>query len=164
MATSSKAGRVNRRGGPGGFLEAFRRMVFNILAHNRDDHTKNFAFRMSATGEWRLAPAYDVTYSMGLGGEHTMMVAGAGPVPTRAHVDAVAEAASLESREVREVLERVQAAVAQWPVIAARHGVAPTSVRTIQRRLDTVQDQFDDGSAAPLARARGRVRRRGSTK
>ena len=137
-------------------VEAFRRMVFNILAHNRDDHTKNFAFQMSAAGAWRLAPAYDVTYSAGPAGEHTMMVAGAGPAPTRRHVDAVAEASSLEPRQAREVLEKVQAAVAQWPAIAARHGVTPASVGTIQRRLDEVRAQFNDTSAAPPLRPRRR--------
>src|SRR5690625_5221043 len=40
-------------------LQAYRRMVFNVIAGNRDDHTKNFAFLMSRTGQWRLAPAYD---------------------------------------------------------------------------------------------------------
>lgn len=145
-------------------VEAFRRMAFNILAHNRDDHTKNFAFQMSPAGEWRLAPAYDVTYSIGPAGEHTMMVAGAGPAPTRAHVDAVAEASSLEPREAREALEQVLAAVAQWPTIAARHGVTPASVRAIQRRLDEVRAQFDNTPATPPARTRSRTRRRGPAK
>lgn len=41
--------------------QAFRRMVFNILAHNRDDHTRQHSYLMGADGEWRLAPAYDLT-------------------------------------------------------------------------------------------------------
>lgn len=145
-------------------VEAFRRMVFNILAHNRDDHTKNFAFQMSVAGEWRLAPAYDVTYSSGPAGEHTMMVAGAGLAPTRAHVNAVAEASSLEPREVRETIEAVRTAVAQWSDIASRHGVSPTSARTIQRRIAEVRAQFDETQAALPSRQRGRTRRRGPTK
>ncbi len=48
--------------------EVFRRMVFNILANNTDDHNKNFSFMMSEDGTWRLAPAYDITYIIDTGG------------------------------------------------------------------------------------------------
>lgn len=47
-------------------LEAFRRMVFNVLAHNVDDHAKNFSFVMNQKGQWSLAPAYDLTFSVDL--------------------------------------------------------------------------------------------------
>jgi len=60
-------------------LRSFRRMVFNVLAHNRDDHVKNFAFILDdTTGEWALSPAYDLLYTPGPGGEHTMSLAGEG--------------------------------------------------------------------------------------
>ena len=49
--------------GPQAKMEAFRRMVFNVLACNRDDHSKNFGFLMDPSGNWRLSPAYDVSYS-----------------------------------------------------------------------------------------------------
>ncbi len=55
-------------------LRLFRLMLFNIAAHNRDDHSKNFAFTLDdTTGEWAFAPAYDLTYSPGPGGEHTIL-------------------------------------------------------------------------------------------
>ncbi len=57
---------------------AFRRMVFNVLASNRDDHTRQHAYLMDSAGDWRLAPAYDLTYSPGPGGEHYMDIAGEG--------------------------------------------------------------------------------------
>jgi serine/threonine-protein kinase HipA len=116
-------------------VEAFRRMVFNILAHNRDDHTKNFAFLMSRAGEWRLAPAYDVTFSHGPGGEHTLLVAGEGREPTRASIEVVATRASLERREVRETIERVRDAVATWDAVAKEFGVSAGSRGEIGRRL-----------------------------
>jgi serine/threonine-protein kinase HipA len=50
--------------------EMFRRACFNVFAHNRDDHTRNFAFLMSDRGQWRPAPAYDITFSTGPAGEH----------------------------------------------------------------------------------------------
>ena len=52
--------------------EMFRRMVFNIRALNRDDHLKNHAFLMDRTGSWTLAPAYDLSFSAGPVGEHTL--------------------------------------------------------------------------------------------
>ena len=55
--------------------EMFRRMAFNVLAHNRDDHLKNHAFLMDAGGGWRLSPAYDVSFSDGPGGEHHLAIA-----------------------------------------------------------------------------------------
>ena len=58
--------------------EFARRMVFSVLAHNRDDHLKNTALLMNADGTWRLAPAYDLTFMRGPGGEHSMLVAGEG--------------------------------------------------------------------------------------
>lgn len=54
-----------------------RRAVFNVLAHNRDDHTKQHSFTLR-DGAWRLAPAYDLTFSTGAGGEHALTVGGRG--------------------------------------------------------------------------------------
>lgn len=59
--------------------EIFRRMVFNVLANNTDDHNKNFLFVMSEDGTWRLSPAYDMTYIFDSGGflpneDHCMYV------------------------------------------------------------------------------------------
>ena len=55
---------------------AFERAVFNVAFHNRDDHPKNFAYTMSRAGDWKLAPAYDVTFCEGPGGYHQMDVMG----------------------------------------------------------------------------------------
>lgn len=64
-------------------LQMFRLMVFNVLTRNRDDHAKNHAFLMGASGEWRLSPDYDLTYSSGPGGEHSADIAGEGRAPAR---------------------------------------------------------------------------------
>jgi serine/threonine-protein kinase HipA len=52
--------------------------VFNATFHNRDDHSKNFSFLMDQSGKWRLSPAYDLTYSEGVGGEHATSYLGEG--------------------------------------------------------------------------------------
>jgi serine/threonine-protein kinase HipA len=82
-------------------LECYRRMIFNVLAHNRDDHVKNFAFRMTAEGGWELAPAYDLIFAPGPGGEHTMIIAGEGRAPARSHLLNLADLAGISVRDAR---------------------------------------------------------------
>ena len=78
----------------------FRQMVFNIAAHNRDDHAKNFAFLLDREDSWTLTPAYDLTFSSGPGGEHSMSVAGEGRRPTREHCLTLAAAAGIGPEEI----------------------------------------------------------------
>jgi serine/threonine-protein kinase HipA len=107
-------------------MRAFRRMVFNVAAHVRDDHVKNFAFRLDdRTGEWALTPAYDVVFGVGPGGEHTMTLAGEGRSPTREHVLRLARDAGIRDRQAAGVIDEVRAAVARWPALAAEAVVPP---------------------------------------
>lgn len=117
-------------------LRAFRRMVFNVLAHNRDDHVKNFAFLLDdATGEWSLSPAYDLLHTPGPGGEHTMTVAGEGRAPGRLHMRALAAGADMSRREADRIIEEVQVAVARWRRYAGKAGVSAESVHRIAGSL-----------------------------
>lgn len=60
----------------------YRRMCFNVFAHNRDDHSKNFSFLyVEEENRWKLSPAYDLTYSSSIGGEHATTVNGEGRNP-----------------------------------------------------------------------------------
>ena len=94
-------------------------MVFNIAAHNRDDHAKNFAYLLDdQTGEWQLTPAYDLIYASGPGGEHTTTILGEGRTPTREHCLRLAEMFSIKPRESGQILDQVNAAVDQWPDFA----------------------------------------------
>ena len=120
-------------------LAAFRLMVFNILAHNRDDHVKNFAFMLTSEGDWRLAPAYDLTFAAGPGGEHTMTVAGEGRHPTLAHVSSIADGAGIESAQARAIVDEVAAAVADWPRFADAAGIADRDVRRIEQAFAVLQ-------------------------
>lgn len=116
-------------------LEAFRRTAFNVLAHNRDDHVKNFAFRLREDEDWKLAPAYDLVFADGPGGEHTMTVAGEGRAPGREHLLALAASAGLASGEAAEALAEVASAVADWPAHARRAGVGRLCSRKIEKAL-----------------------------
>ncbi|HRX84816.1 MAG TPA: type II toxin-antitoxin system HipA family toxin [Phycisphaerae bacterium] len=117
-------------------LRAFRRMVFNVLAHNRDDHVKNFAFRLDdTTGDWTLTPAYDLLYTAGPGGEHTMTLAGEGKHPGRPHMVSLAEQAGLSRNEVAAIIDDVRAAVGRWSDHAAQAGVTTAAITEIAKSL-----------------------------
>lgn len=117
-------------------LRACRCMVFNVLAHNRDDHVKNFAFLLDdTTGDWVLSPAYDLLYTPGPGGEHTMSLAGEGKNPGRSHLLRLAEQAGVTRREVAGIIDKVRAAVARWQEFATQAGVSRVGIRQIAKSL-----------------------------
>jgi serine/threonine-protein kinase HipA len=116
-------------------LECYRRMVFNVLAHNRDDHVKNFAFRMTDEGLWELAPAYDLVFSPGPGGEHTMTVAGEGRAPARRHLLQLAAPAGIEDREAESILDTVAAAASRWRTHARQAEVGANSIKVIEKGI-----------------------------
>jgi len=114
-------------------LKGFRRMVFNVLAHNRDDHVKNFAFILDdLAGEWSLTPAYDLLCSSGPGGEHTMTVAGEGEAPDRSHMLRLAALAGMADREAEAIIGEVEEAVARWDEFAETAGVSAGSRKAVR--------------------------------
>jgi serine/threonine-protein kinase HipA len=115
--------------------EAVRRMAFNVLAHNRDDHVKNFSYLMDRTGAWRFAPAYDLVFSHGPGGEHTMAVAGEGMRPSERDMLRVAESCGVHPRRATEIVQEVRDAVHQWPRFARAAGVPTATEQRIGKRI-----------------------------
>lgn len=103
--------------------EQFRRMVFNLVARNQDDHVKNIAFLMDRTGRWRLSPAFDVAYSYNPAGEwtarHQMSVNGKRDGFTREDLQACAASAAMKRGRAETLLEEVCTAVRRWPEFAA---------------------------------------------
>ncbi len=109
----------------------FRRMVFNVLAHNRDDHSRQHAFLMDEGGVWRLAPVYDLTYAPGPGGEHYLDIDGEGRRPTRAHVERLGQKQGLSARQISAIIDDVGAAVASWESFAKAAAVSSASLQQI---------------------------------
>ena len=108
--------------------ELFRRMVFNVVARNQDDHTKNIAFLMSKRGEWALSPAFDVTYAYNPAGDwtsrHQMTVNGKRDGFGFADLEAVAKGASMKRGRAKAILGEVVEAVRGWDRFAGEAGVA----------------------------------------
>jgi serine/threonine-protein kinase HipA len=98
--------------------EQFRRMVFNIVARNQDDHVKNIAFLMNKLGQWSLAPAYDMTYSYNTAGAwtatHQMTMNGKRDGFAMTDFEACAKSAMMKRGRARAIVESVQAAVGRW--------------------------------------------------
>ena len=115
--------------------EFARRMAFNVLARNRDDHLKNTALLMTSDGSWRLSPAYDLTFSPGPGGEHSMLIDGEGRLPTLAHLMRAAASMGVEQTPMREIVAEVTAAVTRWNDFADEGGLSAARRREIGSTL-----------------------------
>ncbi|MDX9752212.1 MAG: HipA domain-containing protein, partial [Flavobacteriales bacterium] len=115
-------------------VELFRRMCFNVIAINCDDHTKNTSFLMDPQGEWHLAPAYDVTYAYNPKSlwlrQHQMSVNGKRQDITRADLLAVAKAMNI--RKAEAIVDEVKAGVKKWKTFAKKAGVDPKQVEAIK--------------------------------
>lgn len=120
--------------------ECFRRAVFNLLSHNRDDHGKNFAFIMARDGHWTASPAYDLTFVEGPGGEHTMTFRGEGRRPTWAHLQQLADLVSLDAAEALEILEQVREGVGSFASEATRLQLPAAQIRELAERLARTAD------------------------
>jgi serine/threonine-protein kinase HipA len=122
--------------------EQFRRMAFNIIARNQDDHVKNIAFLMDKAGRWSLAPAFDVTYSYNPTGDwtatHQMTMNGKRDRFTLADFRACAKSALMKRGRAEAIVEEVRAAVAKWPDYAEQAQVIDEWRDEIRRnhRLD----------------------------
>lgn len=134
---------MRRLGLPMAALEQqFRRMVFNLVARNQDDHVKNIAFLMDKRGRWSLSPAFDVTWAYNPAGawtgRHQMSVNGRRDDFTREDLRACARSQSLRRTLVDEVLDQVLEAVRRWPSFAGIAGVDEQRQQAIgaSHRLD----------------------------
>ena len=89
--------------------QLFRLMCFNVFAHNRDDHSKNFSFLFDDTKkEWHLSPAYDLTYSFSFNGEHATTINGEGKNPTLDDILAVAKNIGLKEKLAKDIALDIQ--------------------------------------------------------
>lgn len=119
--------------------EVFRRMVFNILANNTDDHNKNFSFLMDEQGRWRLSPAYDLTYIFNTGGflpetRHCLMIRGKFDGVTRE--DAMELAAENGIRKAESIVGEVGKAVLEFRVLAERNRVKEQWISAVENTLN----------------------------
>lgn len=121
--------------------QMFRRMVFNVLATNCDDHTKNFSFRLKQNGEWRLAPAYDVCYSYDPENvwvnQQTLSINGKHKNLRKEDLMTVAKANNIKKGE--KIIKEINTVVKSWKDFANRTKVKKEFLQTIQENLHTLK-------------------------
>lgn len=115
----------------------FRRMVFNVLARNQDDHTKNISFLMDQDGLWKLSPAYDVTYAYNPSNrwlkQHQMSVNGKRNDIT--YSDLIESANTLNKKTKQLIIEQVIEGVSKWREIASKVNIPKNRIEEIENNL-----------------------------
>ena len=113
----------------------FRLAVFNVMAHNRDDHAKNFSYLMNEEGQWKLSPAYDLTFSSGPRMEQSTTVMGEGKNPSIEHLKKLGEGAGLSETQIAAIIEQTKAALAGWSDKAKEYGVSKANIDLVGKKL-----------------------------
>lgn len=120
------------------------RMTFNVLARNRDDHSKNHAFQLDAGGTWSPTPAYDLTFSLGPSGEHNMAIAGEGRNPGQSHILAEGKEAGLRATVVTAIYDQARTAIDRWPLFAEQAGLSDRRTAQLDYILNGRGQELED--------------------
>ena len=119
--------------------QLFRRMVFNVLAVNQDDHVKNISFLMDKAGVWRLSPAYDMTFSYDVSNlwlsSHQMLVNGRKSEISHADMIECGNNMDIATSRCKHIIADVAGAVELWPKIACENGIREKTVKMIQQKM-----------------------------
>jgi serine/threonine-protein kinase HipA len=120
----------------------FRRMVFNVLARNQDDHVKNISFLMNRLGQWRLSPAYDVTYAYNPDGmwtgTHQMTINGKRDEISRLDLLTSAKNMGIKKAEAERIISEIQRSLMNWMVYAEKASLREATAEAIQRTFIVV--------------------------
>jgi len=118
------------------YSKVFRLATFNVFAHNRDDHSKNFSFLMDQRGSWQISPAYDLTFSNSAYGHHSTMVAGESKNPGKKQLLELARVFDVKAPE--KIIDEVRASISNWNTIAKDCGVSNSSRNRIIREIASI--------------------------
>jgi serine/threonine-protein kinase HipA len=122
--------------------KAFERCVFNVVFNNRDDHTKNFGYVMNESMQWELAPCYDLTYNVGVGGEHHMTISGEGRHPARQHLLALAAKVDLPDAWACQTIERITTVAGTLAAHATGTGIKPATLAAVKNAIEANRKQM----------------------
>jgi serine/threonine-protein kinase HipA len=122
--------------------KAYERAVFNVLFHNRDDHGRNLAFCLGADRRWRLAPAYDLTWSEGPGGEHQMDICGEGRRPGKTHLLQLAREGGVDPHWAGQVIERMATVAGTFREQAKATPVRAATINAVWKSISANRDRL----------------------
>lgn len=118
--------------------KAFERAVFNVVFHNRDDHPKNFSYRLGANHRWQLSPCYDLTFSEGPGGEHYLDVCGYGKNIQRTHLLDLANKGGIDQKWAAGAVDRIVDVANHLLRTSVPPGVRKSSFDSIQETVRNI--------------------------
>jgi serine/threonine-protein kinase HipA len=113
------------------YEKILRLAAFNVFAHNRDDHSKNIGFLMDENGQWKVTPAYDLTFSSSGHGMHSTMVNGESANPTKEHLMGLAHYFNIKNAS--QIIEHVQSVIYNWKAYAKQCNVSADSRNKIEK-------------------------------
>ena len=112
------------------------RAMFNVVGRNHDDHVKNIAFLMNRRGDWKLSPAFDVSYAYDPKGywtsQHQMSINGKREMFTKQDLTSLAKLAGIKTNRALEMLDQVITTMKSWPEVAGNVGITEGRIRQIQ--------------------------------
>jgi len=115
------------------YEKILRLAAFNVFANNRDDHSKNFSFLMDENGKWKVAPAYDLTFSSSGHGMHSTMVSGESANPNKQHLMELAN--YFKIKNAKSIIDQVQEVVNNWKSYAKKYNVSTDSKNRIEKMI-----------------------------
>ena len=114
-------------------MKMYRLACFNLFSHNRDDHAKNFSFLLDINNNWKLTPAYDLTFSYGPGGEHSTTYLGDGKNPNEQHLIKLANKHNITNAQ--DIIDEVKSAINKFSFYATKYSLSLQSIKMISREL-----------------------------
>ena len=117
--------------------KAYGRAVFNVVFHNRDDHAKNFGWRLAQDRRWRLAPAFDLTFCEGPGGQHQSDVCGEGSRITREHLLRLANEGGVDRAAAAGIIERTLEVAGRFNLLATTQPIRRDTTAHMLRAVDS---------------------------
>jgi serine/threonine-protein kinase HipA len=119
------------------YEKILRLAAFNVFAHNRDDHSKNISFLMDSIGKWKVAPAYDLTFSSSGHGMHSTMVNGESANPTKKHLMELAN--YFKIKNANQIIDQVQVVIHNWKFYSKQSDVSTDSKYRIEKVIGSVR-------------------------
>ncbi len=116
--------------------KAFERCVFNVLTHNRDDHSRNFAFRLDRRRDWQLAPAFDLTFNEGPRGQHFTTIVGEGMAPSREHLLELARRGGIPTQQAKMIMDRLCEGMNALPALAIDLPIRKSRLAALRKVLE----------------------------
>ncbi|RKJ98674.1 type II toxin-antitoxin system HipA family toxin [Alicycliphilus denitrificans] len=125
--------------------KAYARAVFNVLFHNRDDHPKNFAWRLGGDRRWRLAPAFDLSFSEGPMGRHHMDVCGEDHAVERGHLLRLASEGGVAAKAAEATIDRMVTQAATFSQRAATYPIRRATVQQMKASIHNCHERLMHG-------------------